>query len=262
MKEISINETKEILMNLIADLDGFCRKKGLRYSLAYGTLIGAVRHKGFIPWDDDIDILIPRPDYNRLVNEYTHPYYKLMTPETDSHWPLNFSKLCDTRTISVDSFGNKCSIAVDVFILDGLEDTYVKSQHMVAKVNRYHRIWSSLLFTRNLPIKVRNGVRKNIFILFSKVLGIILPLDMFVRNMLKYKQKNNVDLAKYCASLTGYCTIFEREKMLNYIDMQFEGRTLRVSSDYDYQLKMLFGDYMTLPPVEERINHNAIAYWK
>ena len=101
---ISFDGTKDVLMGIIKDIDRFCREKGLRYSLAYGSLIGAVRHKGFIPWDDDIDILMPRSDYNRFIREYEHPYYKCFSQELDPEWALNFGKLSDTRTVSIDSF--------------------------------------------------------------------------------------------------------------------------------------------------------------
>ncbi len=103
---------------------------------------------------------------------------------------------------------------------------------------------------------------KNVFIAFSKFAGLFIPFDRFVKKMLAYKQKNNVDKAKYCASLTGVCTIYETEKMLDYIDVPFEDKMLMICKNYDYQLKMTHGDYMTLPPEEERFNHEATAYWK
>lgn len=262
MKEISFEETKVVLMGLITDLDRFCRERGLRYSLAYGTLIGAVRHKGFIPWDDDIDILMPRSDYSRFRKEYSHPYYKIESQETDSQWPLNFSKLSDTRTVSTDSHGNTSSIAVDIFILDGLEDTLEKSERMVAKVNRYHRLWSSQLFTRNLSISREYSLGKNVFIALSKFAHLFIRFDKFVGKMLEFKQKNDVDSSVYCASLTGNCMIYETGRMLEYMDCPFEDKMLMISKGYDYQLKKVFGDYMVLPPEEDRANHEAKAYWK
>ena len=262
MKEISFEETKAILMDIITDLDSFCRKKGLRYSLAYGTLIGAVRHKGFIPWDDDIDILMPRTDYNRFKKEYSHPFYKLESQETDSHWPLNFSKVLDTRTVSTDCFGNTSSIAVDVFALDGLEDTRKKSERMVGKVLRYHRLWSSQLFTRNLSFNKAYGLKKNVLIALSKFVGLFISYEKLLRRMLTYKQRNNVESSKFCANLNGVCTIYETKKLLDFMDAPFENKTLMIFRNYDYQLSLLYGDYMTLPPEEDRFNHEATAYWK
>lgn len=260
--KISFDETKLVLLDMISDLDRYCRENGLRYSLAYGTLIGAVRHKGFIPWDDDIDIYIPRTDYLRFIREYNHPYYKVMCQEKDPSWPLNFAKLCDTRTVSIDSFGNKSSIAVDLFILDGLSDSYSTAQRIVKRVNRLYRIWSNQLFTCNLSVAKQFGIKKNLFIIFAKVLHCFLPIQKLVDYMCRYRQKFSIDNSKYCASLEDQCFIFETEKMLKYQGAQFENLELMIGAEYDYQLRRIFGDYMILPPEGQRINHEAIAYWK
>lgn len=258
---ISFDGTKDVLMGIIKDIDRFCREKGLRYSLAYGSLIGAVRHKGFIPWDDDIDILMPRPDYNRFIREYEHPYYKCFSQELDPEWALNFGKLGDIRTVSIDSHGNKSAISVDIFILDGLPDTMESAQRMVAKVNRYHRLWSNQLVTRKLSLDRKYGLRKNAYIILAKMLHLVLPFRTLVKSMLGFKQSRPIDKSKYCVSLVGACTIYETEKMLDYIDAPYEDTTLMICRNYDYQLKMIYGDYMTLPSEEQRYNHEAEAYW-
>lgn len=259
---ISFDETKLVLLDILNDFNRFCRVNGLRYSIAYGSLIGVVRHHGFIPWDDDIDILIPRRDYMRFLNEYQHPYYKLFSQETDSEWPLNFAKLCDTRTVSVDSFGNTSSIAIDMFILDGLPGPFERAKKFVVKVNRLHSIWSSQLFTRRLDVGRRFGIKKNCLILLSKLAHCFIPYNLFVAEMLKYKQQYDLESSMYCASLTGDCRIYETEKMLDYTYAPFEDTEVMICKNYDYQLKLTHGDYMTLPPEDQRYNHEAIAYWK
>ena len=79
MKAISQEEIRSIQIAILNSVDAFCRKNNLKYSLAYGTLIGAVRHKGFIPWDDDIDIIMPRPDYDRFVAKYKDSVYDVLS---------------------------------------------------------------------------------------------------------------------------------------------------------------------------------------
>ena len=121
MKEISPAEFRVHMMDILQDMQRFCDEKGLRYYLSYGSLLGAVRHKGFIPWDDDIDIWMPRPDYERFAKEYDHPYYKVLSAWTDKNYPLDFPKVHDIRTKVVEEGGDgEWGVFVDIFILDGI----------------------------------------------------------------------------------------------------------------------------------------------
>lgn len=261
-KIIPLDEVKVLLLDLITDLDGFCREHGLRYGLAYGSLIGAVRHKGFIPWDDDIDILMPRPDFVKLLQAYRHPYFEIRCQYTDPEYPLNFAKLCDTRTVSVDQYGNSSPIAVDIFILDGLGASLSEAKRIIRRVKQMHRLWSNQLFTRNLNPSRSYGFKKNLYIVSGKAINLFLPLESLVKRILHYKQSHPIDGSKYCASLDGWFTIYETQNMLLYKDATFEDRTLRIPDNYDHQLSVAFGDYMTPPPEEERIvTHEATAYW-
>ena len=259
---IPLDQVKELLLDLISDLDRVCRDKGIRYSLAYGSLIGAVRHQGFIPWDDDIDILMPRPDYLTLLQEYRHPYYEIRCQDKNPEYPLNFAKLCDVRTLSIDKFGNKSPIAVDIFILDGLGSSPNEADAIIRKTKKMHRLWSNQLFTRRLSPCREYGFKKNLYILSAKAFGIFFPLDSVVKKLLTFKQSHPIDDSKYCAYLDSSFAIYETEKMLQYMDARFEGKMLRIPENYDYQLRIPYGDYMKLPPEEQRIvTHEATAYW-
>ncbi|MBR5660187.1 MAG: LicD family protein [Bacteroidales bacterium] len=261
LSPISFDGIKTILLDIMTDLDRFCRENNLRYSLAYGSLIGAVRHKGFIPWDDDIDILMPRKDYLFLLENYTHPFYEIKSQEKDWRFPLQYAKLCDIRTTSIDQYGNEFPVAVDIFILDGLSDSKRTAEKRVNAVKRLSRIWSSQLFTRHLRVKKEYGVGKNILIVASKAFHFFISESKLVKRILKFKQKYPIDESKYCASLTGWCTIYDSEKMLNYMEVPFEDKHFSIFEDYDYHLKIIFGDYLTLPPENERYNHGSKAYW-
>ena len=119
--EISPAEFRIHMMDILQDMQRFCEEKGLRYYLSYGSLLGAVRHKGFIPWDDDIDIWMPRPDYERFCKEYDHPHYKVLSAWTDKDYPLDFAKVHDIRTKVVEEGGDgDWGVFVDIFILDGI----------------------------------------------------------------------------------------------------------------------------------------------
>jgi len=261
LSPISFDGIKTILLDIMTDLDRFCRENNLRYSLAYGSLIGAVRHKGFIPWDDDMDILMPRADYQVLLEKYNHPFYVVQCQEKDCHYPLNYAKLCDTRTISVDQFGNEFPIAVDIFILDGLSDSLDIAKRRVKSIKRKFRIWSSQIFTRHLHINEEYGLKKNLLIVASKLVHPLISERRLVKRILEFKQKYTVDDSTYCATLTGACTMYESEKMLKYKEAPFEDKSFMIFENYDHHLRIMFGDYMTLPPESARYNHGSIAYW-
>ena len=259
---IPLDSVKDLLLSLISNLDTFCRERGIRYSLAYGSLIGAIRHKGFIPWDDDIDILMPRPDYFRLIREYNHPYYEIRCQDFDPEYPLNFAKLCDTRTYSIDKFGNSSPIAIDIYILDGLGATQSEAKAIIRKAKCFQRIWSNQLFTTKIPLSRENGLLKNIYIILGRIISHFIRIDSLVTKMTAFKCSHPIDESKYCALLDCSFVVYETEKMLQFKDAPFEGLVIRIPVYYDYQLKKGYGDYMQLPPENERVvTHEANAYW-
>lgn len=263
---IPFDEVKSLLLDLITDLDGFCRERGIRYALAYGSLIGAIRHKGIIPWDDDIDIWMPRPDYQRLLKEYApaHPgsHYEIRSMDTDVEFPLNFAKFCDTRTVSIDQFGNQSPIAVDIFILDGLGRSLPEARSLIRKLKRVQRIWSNQLFTKRLRISRQYSLKKNLFIALSKAVSPFIPFRQLIRKYLSLKQSYPIAESKYCANLNADFAIFETREILAFTDALFEGKVFRIPSNYDFLLRVLYGDYMQLPPEDQRKNtHGSTAYW-
>ena len=122
MKEISFEESKKLELDILLAVADFCNKNNLTYFLAYGTLIGAIRHKGFIPWDDDIDIQMPREDYNKFIETFSHERYKTIAPGT----PLSkhsFVKVIDTETVKIEAHKKYkkgfLGVDIDIFPLDG-----------------------------------------------------------------------------------------------------------------------------------------------
>ncbi len=261
-REIDLRELKSLMLSILQDIDRFCRTHGIRYYLAYGTLIGAVRHKGYIPWDDDIDICMPRPDYMRFMQQYQHPYYKAYCAETTPGWDHFIAKVCDERTIIDEGHGDLCGVYVDVFPLDGLPDTEKGIKAHYRKVMSLLRIWSSLHYTQKLHLKKGNGLGKNIKILTSKILGLFYSSKKALKRVLKEKMKYPYEISDYVGSMTCGDWSVPRDH-IEMIDGEFEGMRFIIPKNYDEWLTAIYGDYMQLPPVEQRVsNHGFKAYWK
>ena len=259
---ISLEQLKGIMIDILIDLDRFCKEKGLRYFLTYGTLIGAVRHKGFIPWDDDLDICMPRPDYMRFMKEYHHPFYTAYCAEFSPGWDHFIAKVCDDRTVIDEGHGDLFGVYIDVFPYDGLPETLSKVKAHHRRIMTLLRLWSSLHYTQRLKITKSNGIIKDIKILASRSLGLFYSSDKAMKRVLHAKMRYPYETSKLVGSMTCGEWAFPRNH-IKIIDGEFEGRVFPIPENYDEILSAIYGDYMQLPPVEQRVsNHGFKAFWK
>ena len=221
-KPIDSEESKRIQLEILDGIDRYCRERGLRYSLAYGTMIGAVRHQGFIPWDDDIDLMMPRPDYDRFRKEFeAEGLYVVDLAERDD-CVETFVKVCKAGTVMVDKCFQLCPYYKSV--PKGRFPLMVK---YFLKRLRYFYPGSF----RSLKRKLVDG-QKAIPYTTSETVGIYYA-----------SEKTRTFLPKRIYDEIG--TIL------------FEGREYPAPKDYDTYLSSLYGDYMQLPPVEKRVSHHA-----
>lgn len=262
---IDIVELKSLMISILKDVDAFCRKNNIHYFLTYGTLLGAVRHKGYIPWDDDIDIHMPRPDYMRFMKEYSHEYYKAYSAEYTPEWDHYIAKVCDDRTIIDEGHGDKCGVYIDVFPLDGWPagGKIIRAFHYWV-VLFYLRLWSSLHYTQYLKVVRRNGLAKNVRIILSRILGCFSTSKKVLNQLIRTKMKYSYENSHFIGSLTcGMWSIMPRDKCENLIDGDFEGNKFLIPENYDDWLTQIYEDYMQLPPEEKRVSrHGFKAYWK
>ena len=157
MKPMSFEETKQVELEILTNVAEFCDKHEIQYFLAYGTLIGAVRHKGFIPWDDDIDIWMPRADYNRFLKIYnkenSDSQYKVISPY-DKISRHTFVKVVDTRTVKIESgidYSNGyLGIDVDIFPLDGQPDNDKDYFKWYNKLQKYYKLYPYLIMDEKI----------------------------------------------------------------------------------------------------------------
>lgn len=255
-------EFRNIMMNILLSFDRFCTDKGLKYSLCGGTLLGAVRHKGFIPWDDDIDVMMPRQDYEKFVkyfNEYYSDYKCITCADTkDFNCSKTFAKVHDINTLVIeDGRDNKDRYGafIDVFPIDGMSSSlFVFRIHLfiyrqIESIIRICSIDNSLLKSASTRIKKWIGKsigRKGLSGINNKV------LSFYSFSKSKY--------AGIICGVYGEKDRFKREVFEEYCKKEFEGYEFSAIANFDIYLSQLYGDYMRLPPEDKRINHKITAF--
>jgi len=264
-KKITTEELKSLQVEILQSVHDFCVEKHLNYTLGFGSLLGAIRHKGFIPWDDDIDIMMPRADYEKFVLFYKHDFYKVYDFRYDEDYVLPFAKIADTRTMLEEIANIKnIGINIDIFPLDPLFDTKEESAAFLQSLIPIKRKFRMKI----LKPSPKNVWWKRIAIQVSKILVWNASLkDMAAEIDSKIKDLN-VDKAKYWgtpADTDPYANKSLYESLLfdTYLKVSFEGRQFFAPSGYDKVLRNYYGDYMQLPPVEKRTSPHSLnnIYW-
>ena len=264
MRRVEIEEYKHIVLSILSKVDRICRENNITYSLAYGTLLGAIRHNGFIPWDDDADIVIYREEYIKLREIINQGDYGIrfidITTEKSTIYP--FGKICDVHThLKEKNFRQVKDYGafVDVFPLDFLPNDE-KTRKRICKKHRRRMI----LLTHS----VRTGYEKSSSRVTTIKRCVAYHSCRFV-NSRKLIERMERDFLKMDENQTNYVGIpwawngytFESSVFRNLVDHSFENLKLYIPKDYDYVLRWRYGDYMTLPPEDERVNlHQLECY--
>lgn len=265
MKEITAEELKEIQMSLLDYFDEFCNKNRLKYTLACGTLLGAVRHKGYIPWDDDIDVYMERDDYDKLLSLYNNnenSHIKLMSIENNPSYSFLFAKLVDDRTSLIEDYNiMPIGVNIDIFPLDSIEHQTVSEN----KINKRLSMLKAMWLVKVHHVSKRMSIVKNGALIIAKLFTFPFSMRYLAQKINELAKSNNSSNHKYMFELSMNSTYkkgFKRESFGKTIDIEFEGKYYKAMSGYDEYLTASFGDYMQLPPVEDRVTHHFFkAYW-
>jgi len=274
MREITeLKELQKIELEMLQEIDKICRHYHIRYYLAGGTLLGAVRHQGFIPWDDDIDIAMPREDYEqfiKIMSHKKHPIYKLLAIECTKGYPYTFAKVVDTRTRLVEEIGkdlHQMGVFIDIFPIDGMGNQKEKAMQRLMKIIRLRsRIWEAALKKDEIKNKERNLKNQMIKSAANGLIKII-GIKRCYHYMMKYVKQETFQDSKWIASAVGGAGIerevIERKYFDNMIEMEFEGKRFYAPEGYEKYLTNLYGDYMQMPPKEKRVaSHRGKIWWK
>ena len=262
---ISLEEKKSILLAIMDEIHEFCVGNDIPYFLVGGTLLGAVRHQGFIPWDDDIDIGLLRNDYEKLLRNFRSRSGKIeiVYPGKMKHyiWPSAKAIHKDTELVELGYTKSKIGIYVDIFPFDYVEGTYKEAKAAVRRSNR----WQAVHTLKYLRFDKNRSLQKNAAVIAGKLLYVI-PDHLLVRKMNSYAKACPDGSEKYICNFSGVWGIRElanAEDFATTVTGKFEGRDYYLPVGYDDYLHTVYGDYMTLPPVEKRVSHHSnSAYWR
>ena len=264
--EISLKDIKLLLLEMLDEIDAFCAKENIEYYLVGGSMLGAVRHNGFIPWDDDVDIGMPRADYERFVSTFISKagIAKIVDYRNTKNYAWPFAKAIHTKTRLIETGCEKCQIGVyiDIFPIDVAEGTY---EDVCKKVKRV-KLYKDALTLKHLKVEKQRTLWKNTAIVLAKALHLI-PDAFFIKAVngiaSKHSATTNCNYLCNFMGAWGKKEIISADCFAEVIKHQFEGREYCILREYDEYLSSLYGNYMTPPPIEKQISHHSyVAYWK
>lgn len=266
MKELSLQELKDIEFEILKMFDAFCKENNIRYFISHGTLLGAIRYKGFIPWDDDVDLLIPREDYNRLLALFEdNERYRLYAYEKDPEYLFPIAKLCDMTTRK-DEFsyehGVDLGVDIDLFPLDAWDDDLEKAKQEAKyiKRNMFYLSLSKLKKPDSLnPLK---RFVKGVLMIYCKMMGSKYFIKKILKASCKEGQQGNNYLGCKAWCVYGERGIIPTEVFAETIDIEFEGEFFPAPKGYDTYLTCLYGDYLPEPPKEKQKTHHSFKAYK
>jgi len=266
----SVASYKSLLVKMLGDLTEICEKYNLHYYCACGTLLGAIRHKGFIPWDDDIDIYMPREDYMKMINLSNQNElgdYKVISMQNHSGG-VAFAKFWNTRTTlwEIEEVHFVYGVYIDIFPLDATNETkeqFLRNYRRRRLVNSIYQLSQMHFSLSALNSRIKQGDRKFII---KDLLSLFVPnyLSKYIRKKLicldeKGNESNGSFLVSYYGDY-GEKEYFKKEWFADYKMADFESLKVRIPCEYDSYLRQLYGNYMELPPIEKRITHHYHYY--
>ena len=253
-QKLTLSNRKNLYLSMMDEIDAFCRKNNIRYSLSCGTLIGAIRHKGFIPWDDDLDIMMPLPDMIKFKEQFHSDNLRYVDVDIADNHQNPFSRIESLKTFSYKwpyykSFG----LCIDLYPIIGLPKRNIE-------IDRFFFAARKLLIKRCKLNKWKKRTDR-----FFPIINFRKATKSYIeyRNFMFQFQYGNSGRFYHLGGAPNWAAVLDEDYFDDSIDVIFEGRKYQSISKYDQFLTTLYGDYMQLPPEKDRHPyHGGDYYWK
>jgi lipopolysaccharide cholinephosphotransferase len=259
LQEMSLEQIRQEQLNILKDIHEFCNENNIAYFLTYGTLLGAVRHKGYIPWDDDIDIMMPKPDYDKFISLYNRKNgnYEVINIDIDKDFPYPIAKVQNpnTRLIEYASIKYNIGVNIDVFPIGGLPDNPKERKRHLNQL----MICRNLLNIKTIKFSSRREKSKTVLLLLLKLITCFIFRKTIVSRICKLHRKYNYEHSKevLLLSFESENRIFSKLMFEKFSYQEFEHNSFKIPCNYDLFLTKIYGGYMQLPPVENRKTHHV-----
>lgn len=254
-KEIELEERRSIQLEMLKEIHSFCNSNNIRYSLAYGTLLGAIRHKGFIPWDDDLDIMMPLPDMFKFKVLFKSEKLKYCDIDTEKNFNFPFSRISYLPTYRRMGFYKEYGISIDLYPVCQIPDTKETQ-------NEYFQKLANLYERREKVRGINAKFRKCFSLSFPMYKSALRDIRDFICNNCEYGSTNTYHVVAGPIS-TRNKRIYDYDIFKDIILVEFENIRANAISCYSDFLRVCYGDYMQLPPESERHPyHNGHYYWR
>ncbi len=269
MKELSLQDIQLESLKILEDIDRVCRQYDVKYCIFFGTLIGAIRHKGFIPWDDDVDIIMTKENYDTFLDIYSKQgSYRIVNYLSEKKCPYMITRISNDDFILKSDFGSNYRIGtfVDIYPFYGIGNTRKEVKQIQKYSTRYSRGLAKSL--EKNPVKnikvLHNGIKKWLIFpqyLIPKLIG---P-NYYRAKLIKNSERNAYDNSKYVGCAIWYLIdkeCFKKEWIEEVIEVEFEGKKVLAPKNYEKVLQHNYGNYMELPPEDMRIAHHYYKIYK
>lgn len=266
-----MNDIQKEELNILLEFDRICRIHDIKYSLAFGTLLGAIRHKGFIPWDDDVDIMLSRNNYDKFISvvaeELDNENYVFVDHNIEQKFYYGFAKIRSRNLMmpekSTQYLGIEQGVWIDIFPFDAVPDDQTLAIKQKNRIKRYHKFFVAFVFT--YAKETDKGFSKIVKVALSKLNRKTQNLTKLRRYVYKLQNNvitkyNNTTTKRYNALGSNYTEkeysggMLSLEQLNNLMEVEFEGHIVTVIKDYEIFLTGVYGDYMTLPDVQDRVS--------